>query len=246
MEAGNPDEDLKVKQDRIINALMKHVQLFKLYQPYLQNFSTSLKVLQGLAERELKTFFNTAAENKECAGYNLESLLIMPVQRIPRYRLLLQELQKQYKDPEKDKDIIKQLADALVIVCELAKKCNDSVENMSERVKLMEIYERFDNDPRVTNKASRKFLDVIDLNEVTRHSTKPITLILFNDVFMLADVVNDKVEPSKLSYLYSYDLSIYIILYFSCYFSCYFCYFSSYFSYIFSIILIILYRTYIC
>lgn len=200
------DEDVLVKQDRIIGSLMKHVQLFKLYQPYLQNFQNSLKVLQGLAERELKAFFSSAAENEKCSGYNLESLLIMPVQRVPRYRLLLQELKKQYKDPDKNKEIIKQIDDALVIVCELAKKCNDSVENMSERVKLMEIYERFDNDPRVTNKASRKFIDIIDVKEVTRRSSEAITLILFSDVFLLAKVINDKVTPTKLKYRYSYDL----------------------------------------
>jgi FYVE/RhoGEF/PH domain-containing protein 5/6 len=65
-------------------------------------------------------------EKKNSGGLDLDSLLITPVQRIPRYKLLLKELVKHTSDSHPDK---KNLNDALQKMTEIANIVNDSMKN---------------------------------------------------------------------------------------------------------------------
>lgn len=60
---------------------------------YLNNYSNALQTVSTLhGNHNFQQFL--AAKRKDCGGLDLMSFLIMPVQRIPRYEMLLRELNK--------------------------------------------------------------------------------------------------------------------------------------------------------
>lgn len=63
---------------------------FRIYQSYLNNYDTALQTLNAVSTRELWTaFWEKCFLHPDVRGMSLQSFLIMPVQRIPRYQLLL-------------------------------------------------------------------------------------------------------------------------------------------------------------
>ena len=66
-------------------------------------------------------FFKSAASNPRAFGQSLQSFAIMPVQRVLRYKLLLQELLKNTRDDHMDKPAVQA---ALEQVEEAAKYMN--------------------------------------------------------------------------------------------------------------------------
>jgi len=65
---------------------------FKLYSAYVNNYDTSVETLDKVESNPQWKAFKYKAMSE--GAQDLESLLIMPIQRIPRYLLLLQELFK--------------------------------------------------------------------------------------------------------------------------------------------------------
>jgi hypothetical protein len=68
---------------------------FKIYSEYVKNFDQSSALLDELAlkNKKIARFLETTSDNPD-VGMALASFLILPVQRIPRYKLLLSELIK--------------------------------------------------------------------------------------------------------------------------------------------------------
>ena len=76
----------------------RHADYLKMYTPYVNNYSEALKALQQLHDN--RKFSKLCAEKKQSmAGMDLTAYLIMPVQRIPRYELLLKELKRNLDPP---------------------------------------------------------------------------------------------------------------------------------------------------
>ena len=63
---------------------------------------TYLRGRCGVQNEAVREMVTKAQQSPRCAGQSLQSLLIMPVQRVPRYELLLRELIKQTDDDHVD------------------------------------------------------------------------------------------------------------------------------------------------
>ena len=81
----------------VCTVFAKHADYLKMYTPYVNNYSEALKALQQLQDN--KKFGKLCGEKKQLMGMDLTSYLIMPVQRIPRYELLLKELKRNLEPP---------------------------------------------------------------------------------------------------------------------------------------------------
>jgi len=96
------------------------------YQTYCNNYEAAAATLCALkadTNGAFARFLGRAQQSPRCEGLTLESLLIQPVQRIPRYLLLLRELRKH--TPPGSADIAK-LDAAIATVARLATKVNDA------------------------------------------------------------------------------------------------------------------------
>eukprot|EP00968_Pinguiococcus_pyrenoidosus_P027384 scaffold7375_cov268-Pinguiococcus_pyrenoidosus.AAC.34 len=76
-----------------------------MYSDYLQNYENALEKVSELSQRSsaFDRIVQAGANDPRCRGKNLTSYLIMPVQRIPRYKMLLEELHKRTDDDWFDK-----------------------------------------------------------------------------------------------------------------------------------------------
>jgi len=115
-------------------------------------------------------------------GMDLNSFLIMPIQRIPRYKLLLSEVLK-HTDP--DHPDFANLTKALKEVDEVAKKINDNLREQANRDKIVAISRQFAKDPCFVG-PSRRFLLQGELIKKCRIEDRRYEFFLFNDMLAYA------------------------------------------------------------
>lgn len=86
-------QELKNNSENVGAAFDKIAPYLKLYSVYAYDYKQALQILQTMVknDKELNEFIVRQEKRPEVAT-SLQSLLIVPIQRIPRYRLLLQEL----------------------------------------------------------------------------------------------------------------------------------------------------------
>jgi len=82
--------------NQVLSDIFLTMSLFlKSYQNYVNNYNLAMATLEKLQENDwFKKFQLSCQVQPVCAGLNLQSFLIMPIQRIPRYVLLLEDLVK--------------------------------------------------------------------------------------------------------------------------------------------------------
>jgi hypothetical protein len=85
-----------------------------------------LRMLASLRENNenFDAFADDMACNPRCKGQSIESLLIMPIQRIPRYSLLLAELKKHTHTAHPDFALLPKVES---MVAEVGKNINEAV-----------------------------------------------------------------------------------------------------------------------
>lgn len=90
----------------ILDVLSNHAQAFKLYRPFLQQFQIFQTKFFGLATKKpVKAIYENGIKDPRCSGQSFESLMINPVQRLPRYTLILKELLKTMKPNENNESL---------------------------------------------------------------------------------------------------------------------------------------------
>lgn len=106
----------------------------------------------------------------------LMSYLIMPVQRIPRYRLLLQEILKHTPEGSPDKE---ELETALAKIKEVAKACDQSIAVRETTEKLLELQTLFGEGVCIFA-AGREFLMDAEMLRQCRKGMKTYHFWLFS------------------------------------------------------------------
>lgn len=130
--------------------MLKYTPFFRLYITYVNDYEKGLELLQTTREKNNKfEFFLAVSEKVEESS--LESLMITPVQRIPRYLLLLQTL---IKDVEREKEAnpnnsdydVDSLIRAQAQVKKVADDINTSFRRREQREKVAQIASRITKD----------------------------------------------------------------------------------------------------
>lgn len=122
----------------------------RVYIQYVNNYSQALETYNQLcsgnpAFSEFITKTNNRKEVLPVGG--LEGLLIMPIQRIPRYVLLLEDLLKATPEGHCDRDL---LISSLAQVRSVAAEINEKKRGVENFQTLVEIYNRLDPPLEVT------------------------------------------------------------------------------------------------
>ncbi|GBG34879.1 Rho guanine nucleotide exchange factor, putative [Hondaea fermentalgiana] len=112
-----------------------HAMFFKIYVMYTNQYQGGVKeVLKLLKENELA---KRVAERAASAGcQDVSSLMINPIQRLPRYVLLLKELRKRTPDAHPDALL---LESALADIHVVADHVNERLRSHEENAKVLEI-----------------------------------------------------------------------------------------------------------
>ena len=116
----------------------KYAPAFKNYAMYASNCQHAKETLEELRNSSYHTrfqaFLENAASSAACKGNTMDSYLIMPVQRLPRYVLLLKQLLKEIEILPPT-EFLKQ---AVALVQSALKKLEDSASSVNEAVRMRE------------------------------------------------------------------------------------------------------------
>jgi len=144
----------------------------------MNKYDYAIEFLPKLEKRQ--AFVSFCAETRsQVRGQTLQSLLILPIQRLPRYRLCLTEI---IKNTENNHPDLKDLKEAARLVDETTKEMNEKMKEYEARQTVSMIETRFSSSVALV-KPHRKFIKegvVIKIEKTGKE--KECTFFLFNDI----------------------------------------------------------------
>jgi len=158
----------------------------KIYSQYCSNYHEAMRVLSECKKQpRFKKFLDELKKRSHDIEHRgLEDYLIRPVQRIPRYYLLLQDL---VKHTSKDHPDYANLAAAALRVQAVAEYMNIKKKEAENIMKVTEIQEMIDGDYEPLAKPHRRYVKEGQLQEVSKGTTRKISVVLFlfNDLLVV-------------------------------------------------------------
>jgi hypothetical protein len=165
----------------------------RIYAVYCNNYDSAEQVVSRMKrKKDFESFLGQALSDPRVkSGLHLMSYLITPVQRIPRYILLLRDLLAE--TPEARSDYV-QLQSALEIMTELAEYIDEQIKESQSKEKLRLLQHRVSGLMDITSDKTRVLIKEgkVFLNSIS----KLYRCLLFNDllVFALGDTSKSSVE----------------------------------------------------
>lgn len=105
---------------------MYYTPFLKLYKVYVQSQRNFVLVFNEIMRnKRICAFLNQVQHDERCRGLDLSGFLIMPVQRIPRYRLLLNEIIKHTPPTHPDYPFLEKSIDS---ISKVASMCDESLD----------------------------------------------------------------------------------------------------------------------
>jgi hypothetical protein len=172
-------------------------QIFSTVTPLFKRYSIYTKIYHEIFEYftlEMKTnerfnqFIEETQKNNLKKGYNdLFSNLITPIQRLPRYSLLLQELLNE-TNREEETEEFEMIQHSIKELKSIIHYLNESIRRDIENEKLKSIYNSIDELPKyiLFSRFQRKILFQSE-NEILMNGTLKCRIYLFNDLIIFTN-----------------------------------------------------------
>ncbi|XP_071314775.1 FYVE, RhoGEF and PH domain-containing protein 1 [Trachinotus anak] len=166
---------------RIGDILQKLAPFLKMYGEYVKNFDRAMELVNIWMERsaQFKTIIQEIQREERCGNLTLQHHMLEPVQRIPRYELLLKDyLHRLPEDAPDYRDAQK----SLELIATAAEHSNAAIRKMERMRKLLKVYELLGGEEDIVNPTN----ELIKEGHILKLSNKNGTtqdryLILFND-----------------------------------------------------------------
>jgi len=196
--------------DTIGKIFMKFAPFLKLYSVYLKHLEDSMSLVTKYSEDNVS--FKSHCDALE---EPLSSMLIRPVQQIPRYVMLLKELLKYTSESHPDR---KNIQHAAQLCSQVASYCNEKLERKRLEILAENVRDRFRGQGLVRNDI-RHVLKEQSLIKVNRHGNdQERVFVLFNDA--LAYGVGTPKEDVDLHKVYVFYVSLSVCLSFFLFLLC--------------------------
>lgn len=171
---------------RVGDIFLKTAPYLKLYSEYCKNYPNAIaKLMKRLEDERFAMFLKKLRGDGSIL--DLPSLLIMPIQRIPRYKLLLIELLKFSNVAEPDYN---DLNVALSKVSEVADHINNAIKERQNLEKLLSIQKKLAGTVPPIVIPRRIFIREGSLMKVCRKVSKRRYFILFNDSVIYCSTID--------------------------------------------------------
>jgi len=159
-------------------------EFFRIYSVYVNLYNMSTLAIKQLESKPTWTNFCWTVEtDKECKLLNLESMLILPVQRMPRYELLLKSILK--FTWEEHPDYIK-LRDVVRNIVETIEKINEKKREADRAFRLYEIQMNLHGKFEPIVASGRIVLKDGEIQRISKGKVQPGFLVLCNDLIIVA------------------------------------------------------------
>ncbi|KAL9647384.1 hypothetical protein ABK040_011748 [Willaertia magna] len=212
----------------IAPALSQITPFFKTYTTYVNNFENSQSTLERLKreDRRVKEFLMLCHKQKKTKGNQIGSYLILPIQRIPRYRMLLTEILNNTSSNHVEYECLKKCVKEIETV---ANYVNDEKRKVEQNQIVFEVQSLIHKQYPSFVQPNRKFIRRGTMNvqyiiyqtqfendvayPFPTHLTKPdqylFDVYLFNDIIVLIE--QEKVTTSNNSLNNKEDRQIHFI-----------------------------------
>ncbi|ORX82762.1 hypothetical protein BCR32DRAFT_159082 [Anaeromyces robustus] len=185
---------------------------WKIYIKYVEDFHTASATLENLKRSPQTDRYNRFMEqcerSKECNQMNLKDLIVLPVQRFLKYRLLFEGIKKD-SDP-RNKESYQLLDTVENYIFEIGEIMNDA-KKIQENINKMFLLEKtiMNYPPDLISYTQRSFIDEWGYKDI---NYKEKRLYLFSDTLLFASLYTKKVKKGK-KYKYVFERRIDILDY---------------------------------
>ncbi|KAF2072417.1 hypothetical protein CYY_006274 [Polysphondylium violaceum] len=180
---------------RMGDIFAKLAPFLKMYTEYCSNYDKAISRLKQKSDENkdlsayLKRICSESIKNNGI-GLDLQSLLIMPVQRIPRYKLLIQSLVSFTPKESSDSAL---LGTALDTISKVADHINESIRERQNLEKILFIQRRFTGQCPPLLAPLRTFIREGSLTKVCRKENKKRWFILFSDAIVYGQRIDTNI-----------------------------------------------------
>ncbi|XP_074139156.1 FYVE, RhoGEF and PH domain-containing protein 3 isoform X3 [Sminthopsis crassicaudata] len=169
---------------RIGDILQKLAPFLKMYGEYVKNFDRAMDLVNTWTQRSspFKDVVQSIQKQEVCGNLTLQHHMLEPVQRIPRYEMLLKDYLKKLPGESPDR---KDAEKSLELISTAANHSNAAIRKMEKMHKLLEVYERLGGEEDIVNPAN----ELIKEGHIQKLSAKNGTaqdryLFLFNSMLL--------------------------------------------------------------
>ncbi|XP_067913019.1 FYVE, RhoGEF and PH domain-containing protein 4-like [Heterodontus francisci] len=138
---------------RIGNVLYKLAPFLKMYGEYVKHFDKAMDLLDTLLQKcqPFRDIIEHIQAQAVCSSLTLQHHMLEPVQRIPRYQLLLMDYLRKLPPDSADRTNAEK---SLQIIAEAAKHSNAAIAELEKQEKMWEIFEMLGGDPDLLDPSS--------------------------------------------------------------------------------------------
>ncbi|KAG7214927.1 hypothetical protein INR49_005202 [Caranx melampygus] len=169
---------------RIGDILQKLTPFLKMYAEYVKNFDKAMELLKQWTDRspQFKAIIQEIQSQEVCGCLTLQHHMLEPVQRVPRYEMLLKDYLK--KLPQDDPDR-RDAEKSLEIIGTAATHSNSAIRKSENLKKLLEIYEMLGEEEDIVH-PSNEFIKEGHILKLAARNTSAMEryLFLFNNMLL--------------------------------------------------------------
>ncbi|KAJ1525738.1 hypothetical protein ONE63_008946 [Megalurothrips usitatus] len=172
--------------DPRIGDIMKNFAPFlKLYTEYVKNFDSAMSLINTMQAKNARfaAIMHEIHQMPECGNLTLTHHMLSPIQRIPRYELLLKDYLKKLSEDSNDRGDTEK---ALHLVSTAANHANEAMKKISQFQQLLEIQENISGAVDLVS-PTRELLKEGKVQKISARSGdhQERYLFLFSDVLLL-------------------------------------------------------------
>ena len=154
-----------------------YAHFLKMYTQYLTNFEIAMTRRAELmtSNKSFSQLLDKSIVDPRCKGSGIESFLVEPVQRIPRYRMLMEQILKFTPEDHIDYEDLKA---SLAKVSEVAAHNNEAIRHREHKERIMSIMMTFEPRSRI-NLLDEPSRHLVKEGELLRQTRFNIALLYF-------------------------------------------------------------------
>ncbi|XP_045700906.1 FYVE, RhoGEF and PH domain-containing protein 3 isoform X1 [Phyllostomus hastatus] len=169
---------------RFGDILQKLAPFLKMYGEYVKNFDRAVQLVSAWTQRSplFRDIIHSIQKQEVCGNLTLQHHMLEPVQRVPRYELLLKDYVKHLPADAPDR---RDAERSLELISTAANHSNAAIRKMEKMHKLLEVYEQLGGEEDIVNPAN----ELIKEGHIQKLSAKNGTaqdrhLFLFNSMIL--------------------------------------------------------------
>uniref|UniRef100_A0A4W5MKZ6 FYVE, RhoGEF and PH domain containing 4b n=1 Tax=Hucho hucho TaxID=62062 RepID=A0A4W5MKZ6_9TELE len=168
---------------RLGDVMQQHAPFLRMYAEYVMSFDHAMELLRVWTERSapFRNVIQDIQSQEVCGSLTLQHHMLEPVQRLPRYEMLLRDYLKRLPDDDSDHSHAEK---SLQVISMAATHSNSAIRQSENLKKLLEIYEMLGEEEDVMNPSNEFIREGRILMLAARHSAMERHLFLFNNMLL--------------------------------------------------------------